>query len=135
MYLLGVALIDASLEVQSPLIHRSESPQHQSRPFENYSRTLNAEQSYNNRAPAFPPYNYNFHPHSHIHPHAYPHPPPQYYNHHALNHLQAPTYINPASVWDPTISGAVPGYWQASFDPTVQRWVHTWQPQSSAPFF
>ncbi|KAI8672093.1 hypothetical protein LRP88_03397 [Fusarium phalaenopsidis] len=30
--------------------------------------------------------------------------------------------------WDPTRQGPVPGYWQASFDPEIRRWVHTWQP-------
>ncbi|KAK7432298.1 hypothetical protein QQZ08_001244 [Neonectria magnoliae] len=30
--------------------------------------------------------------------------------------------------WDPTRQGPVPGQWQASFNPALRRWVHTWQP-------
>ncbi|KAJ4269502.1 hypothetical protein NW762_001162 [Fusarium torreyae] len=37
-------------------------------------------------------------------------------------------YNAPSESWDPTRQGPVPGYWQASFDPHVRRWVHTWQP-------
>jgi hypothetical protein len=35
---------------------------------------------------------------------------------------------NAPPVWDPARQGQVPGYWNASFDPQVRRWVHTWQP-------
>ncbi|KAG8361346.1 hypothetical protein FVEN_g1242 [Fusarium venenatum] len=35
---------------------------------------------------------------------------------------------NAPPVWDPARQGQVPGYWNASFDPQVCRWVHTWQP-------
>lgn len=38
------------------------------------------------------------------------------------------TYAAPPETWDPTRQGPVPGYWQASFDPEIRRWVHTWQP-------
>ncbi|WAO89086.1 Hypothetical protein NCS54_00646200 [Fusarium falciforme] len=38
------------------------------------------------------------------------------------------TYAAPPETWDPTRQGPVPGYWQASFDPEICRWVHTWQP-------
>ncbi|KAM0428898.1 hypothetical protein ACHAPT_006698 [Fusarium lateritium] len=38
------------------------------------------------------------------------------------------TYATPPETWDPTRQGPVPGYWQASFDPDIRRWVHTWQP-------
>ncbi|KAJ4202201.1 hypothetical protein NW767_006163 [Fusarium falciforme] len=38
------------------------------------------------------------------------------------------TYAAPPEAWDPTRQGPVPGYWQASFDPEIRRWVHTWQP-------
>ncbi|KAF4466131.1 hypothetical protein FALBO_7019 [Fusarium albosuccineum] len=37
-------------------------------------------------------------------------------------------YASPPETWDPTRQGPVPGYWQASFDPDIRRWVHTWQP-------
>ncbi|KAG4282459.1 hypothetical protein FPRO06_09132 [Fusarium proliferatum] len=40
---------------------------------------------------------------------------------------QSPPYAIPPT-WDPTTQGQVPGFWQASFDPNVRRWVHTWQP-------
>ncbi|PNY25842.1 Uncharacterized protein TCAP_04227 [Tolypocladium capitatum] len=39
-------------------------------------------------------------------------------------------YLNPPTFWDPTRQGPVPGYWQAGFDQSAQRWVHTWQPLS-----
>lgn len=39
-------------------------------------------------------------------------------------------YLNPPTFWDPTRQGPVPGYWQAAFDQSAQRWVHTWQPLS-----
>ncbi|KPM40301.1 hypothetical protein AK830_g6272 [Neonectria ditissima] len=42
--------------------------------------------------------------------------------HHATNSTTVPL------AWDPTRQGPVPGYWQASFNPAFQRWVHTWQP-------
>ncbi|UPL00968.1 hypothetical protein LCI18_011902 [Fusarium solani-melongenae] len=38
------------------------------------------------------------------------------------------THAAPPETWDPTRQGPVPGYWQASFDPEIRRWVHTWQP-------
>ncbi|KAK3191934.1 hypothetical protein K4F52_001977 [Lecanicillium sp. MT-2017a] len=38
------------------------------------------------------------------------------------------TSIQPPNFWDPTHQGAVPGHWQASFEPSLRRWVHTWQP-------
>ncbi|CAM1508979.1 Fc.00g027180.m01.CDS01 [Cosmosporella sp. VM-42] len=34
----------------------------------------------------------------------------------------------PPFSWDPTRQGPVPGHWQAAFDPSIRRWVHTWQP-------
>ncbi|KAH7249460.1 hypothetical protein MRS44_007249 [Fusarium solani] len=40
----------------------------------------------------------------------------------------AATYAPLPETWDPTRQGPVPGYWQASFDPEIRRWVHTWQP-------
>ncbi|KAF5249617.1 hypothetical protein FANTH_5124 [Fusarium anthophilum] len=40
---------------------------------------------------------------------------------------QSPPYAIPPT-WDLTTQGQVPGFWQASFDPNVRRWVHTWQP-------
>ncbi|RSL67044.1 hypothetical protein CEP53_003152 [Fusarium sp. AF-6] len=42
--------------------------------------------------------------------------------------LPESTYAAPPETWDPTRQGPVPGYWQASFDPEICRWVHTWQP-------
>ncbi|KAK5995461.1 hypothetical protein PT974_03868 [Cladobotryum mycophilum] len=43
--------------------------------------------------------------------------------------FSAPTsYVHPPATWDPTHQGPVPGHWQAAFDPTLRRWVHTWQP-------
>ncbi|PHH87700.1 hypothetical protein CDD83_8516 [Cordyceps sp. RAO-2017] len=33
---------------------------------------------------------------------------------------------SPPTFWDPTQHGPVPGHWQASFDPSARRWVHTW---------
>ncbi|KAF5023396.1 hypothetical protein F66182_4553 [Fusarium sp. NRRL 66182] len=47
----------------------------------------------------------------------------QYYPYY---YQSSPYQVPPA--WDPTRQGPVPGYWQASFDPQVRRWVHTWQP-------
>ncbi|KAM5364293.1 hypothetical protein ACJZ2D_011602 [Fusarium nematophilum] len=38
------------------------------------------------------------------------------------------SFASPPENWDPTRQGPVPGYWQASFDPSIRRWVHTWQP-------
>ncbi|KAL2687808.1 hypothetical protein Neosp_005377 [[Neocosmospora] mangrovei] len=47
----------------------------------------------------------------------------------AANYAPLPeTYAAPPETWDPTRQGPVPGYWQASFDPEIRRWVHTWQP-------
>ncbi|CAG7554753.1 unnamed protein product [Fusarium equiseti] len=40
---------------------------------------------------------------------------------------QTSSYTAPP-VWDPARQGQVPGYWNASFNPQVRRWVHTWQP-------
>ncbi|RMJ18889.1 hypothetical protein CDV36_001499 [Fusarium kuroshium] len=42
--------------------------------------------------------------------------------------LPESTYAAPPETWNPTHQGPVPGYWQASFDPEICRWVHTWQP-------
>ncbi|RGP65930.1 hypothetical protein FLONG3_9062 [Fusarium longipes] len=58
-----------------------------------------------------------------------------YHNHHQTLQVQQfyPHWIqtlpfNAPPVWDPSRQGQVPGYWNASFDPQVRRWVHTWQP-------
>ncbi|RDA95800.1 hypothetical protein CP533_5195 [Ophiocordyceps camponoti-saundersi (nom. inval.)] len=39
-----------------------------------------------------------------------------------------PHFIHPPAFWDPTRQGPVPGHWQAAFDRSSHRWVHTWQP-------
>ncbi|KIL89985.1 hypothetical protein FAVG1_06722 [Fusarium avenaceum] len=41
---------------------------------------------------------------------------------------QSSPYSVPPQTWDPSRQGPVPGYWNASFDPNLRRWVHTWQP-------
>ncbi|PNP60248.1 hypothetical protein THARTR1_00272 [Trichoderma harzianum] len=53
-----------------------------------------------------------------------------------IHYLAAPSFPAPSSPigsppagWNPVFSGPVPGHWQASFQPSIGRWVHTWQPR------
>ncbi|PHH80449.1 hypothetical protein CDD80_1459 [Ophiocordyceps camponoti-rufipedis] len=63
---------------------------------------------------------YSFPPHAHHHPFSadFEHP--------------SPYYTHPPSSWDPTQQGPVPGNWQASYDPSLRRWIHIWQPFDSS---
>lgn len=45
-----------------------------------------------------------------------------------FEHFSINSPLAPPLAWDPTRQGPVPGYWQASFNPAIRRWVHTWQP-------
>ncbi|KAL7910654.1 hypothetical protein GGI35DRAFT_317172 [Trichoderma velutinum] len=138
-----------TIEPSSPPVHslagyQPVSPRLRARHREPYwQHPISAYRGYNNHEAAFSPSRVL--PHSHLQPHFHAHPCPHHFPHsythsyphhphihyHAAPSFPAPSssIASPPAGWNPVFSGAVPGHWQASFQPSIGRWVHTWQPR------
>ncbi|KAL6818004.1 hypothetical protein J3E69DRAFT_85347 [Trichoderma sp. SZMC 28015] len=147
---------ESTIEPSSPPVHSLATHQppvsprfraHHPEPY--WQHPISTYRGYNNHESAFSPSRAlplsHLRPHYHAHPHPCPHHFPHSYTHSYphqphIHYLAAPSFPAPSSPigspigsppagWNPVFSGPVPGHWQASFQPSIGRWVHTWQPR------